>query len=123
MVNASSHRRPGRGLTSHSTRIPPPAMSMVLRGVTRAMIIAGRSRAPLTIPVRDAAEDRVPAVELDPVERVAGRVHDVSPGDGDHHRALDHLVVHPDEQGRSLERVHLYFSLAPELVEGGIAPA
>src|SRR5262245_890180 len=43
MANATGHRRPGDGLTSHSTRTPP-SISSSLRGVTRATLMAAAIR-------------------------------------------------------------------------------
>src|SRR5262249_56009804 len=50
------------------------------------------------VPIGDAAEDGVPPVQFDSAERVRGGVQYVAPRDRDHDRALDHEIVHADEQ-------------------------
>src|SRR6266850_3680047 len=96
-------RRVGSWYTS--TLHPPPAAS----GLPR--------------PVHEPPQRPAERAEVEPADRVGRREHRVPDDDGDHHHVLHDEVVHPDEHGRALDRVHLALGGPPQPVVLVVAPA
>src|SRR5437879_799172 len=117
---------PGCVVTS-LTRSPPSQTSrcwswsplMYCRPV-RAPIVASGSG--LARPVHEPPQRSAERAEVEAADAIADGEDGVSNDDGDHHDVLDHEIVHPDELGGALDRVHLGLGGAPEAIVLVVAP-
>src|SRR5262249_5529658 len=75
------------------------------------------------VPVGDVPAIRVPAADLGTLEPVRDRGRVAAPEKRHDHDVLGEQVVHPDEMGRALDRVHLALGGAEEPVVLLVAPA
>src|SRR5215831_5617279 len=75
------------------------------------------------VPVCEPPQVRVPAGEIVALEAIGHSRGVVAPDHRDHHDVLREHVVHPDEQGRPLDRVHLALGGLPEPVVLVVPPS
>src|SRR5262249_14984412 len=126
---SSSKGSPGASArTVNSTRLIPARTGIVMsRRRSRYLDMreerAGRPRAarphatrlPFAVPVLQRPEVGVPAAPLRP-QLGADRRHRGTLHHRDHYDVLDHQLVHLDEEGRPLDRIHLALGGAEHLV-------
>src|SRR4029434_3796804 len=81
----------------------------------------GVSRLP--VPVREAPQIRIPPREIVALEAVRYSRDGVAPHDRNHDDVLGEHVVHADEQGGTLGRVHLALGGLPDPIVLLVPPA
>src|SRR5207247_361662 len=70
----------------------------------------------LPVPVHQPPQGTAIRAEVEPLKRLRYGEGSGPCDNGDDRDIVDHEVVHADEQGRALDRVHLVFGRTPELV-------
>src|SRR5438477_6067963 len=88
-----------------STTVPSGAKYSCCASMTTSAALSTVTPSRLAVPVREVPQVRVPARDVGGLQPVRGAGHDVAPDDRDHHQVGDEVVVHLDEERRTLHRI------------------